>query len=224
VASEADVDALFEAASRAFGRIHILVNNAAVTGPIGPFEGVDWAEWVRTLSVNLAGTAYCTRKALLLFKPHRYGKIINIAGGGAAGPAPGLTAYAVCKAAIVRFTETLALEVREYRIDVNAVAPGPLATRMFDQIIAAGPERIGADLHAAMKKQEAEGATPLERGAGLCAYLASAESDGLTGRMLAARWDPWPFAEYIKKAVAESDIYTLRRILPQDRGKDWREQ
>src|SRR5207248_6471210 len=142
------VDALFEAAKRAFGRIHILVNNAAVTGPIGPFDAVDWSEWVATITVNLAGAAYCTRKALSLFKPHRYGKIINISGGGASDPLPRMSAYAVCKAAIARFTETLALEVKEFGIDVNAVAPGPLATRMFDEMIAAGPERIGATLHA----------------------------------------------------------------------------
>ena len=94
---------------------------------------------------------------------------------------------------------------------------------MFDQMIAAGPERIGAALHASIKKQKSEGATPLELGAGLCAYLASAESDGLTGRMLAARWDPWPFTEAIKAQIARGDIYTLRRITPQDRGKTWDE-
>jgi len=141
-----------------FGRIHILVNNAAVTGPIGPFDAVDWNEWLATISVNLAGTAYCTRRALSLFKPHRYGKIINISGGGAADPLPRMSAYAACKAAIARFTETLALEVRDHGIDVNAVAPGPLATRMFDQMIAAGPERIGAEMHASIKRQKSEGA------------------------------------------------------------------
>src|SRR5262249_157898 len=122
-----------------------------------------------------------------------------------------------------RFTETLAIEAKDLGIDVNAVAPGPLATRMFDQMIAAGPERIGAALHASIKKQKSEGATPLELGAGLCAYLASAESDGLTGRMLAARWDPWPFKGTIKAESAQGDIYTLRRITPQDRGKAWNE-
>jgi NAD(P)-dependent dehydrogenase (short-subunit alcohol dehydrogenase family) len=221
IACEADVDALFDAATRAFGRIHILVNNAAVTGPIGSLDAVGWSEWLATISVNLAGTAYCARKALFLFKPHCYGKIINISGGGAADPLPRMTAYAVSKAAIVRFTETLALEVKDHGIDVNAVAPGPLATRMFDQLIAAGPERIGAKMHASIKKQKSEGATPLELGADLCAYLASAESDGLTGRMLAARWDPWPFTDGIKAEIAEGDIYTLRRISPQDRGKPW---
>jgi NAD(P)-dependent dehydrogenase (short-subunit alcohol dehydrogenase family) len=221
IASEAEVDALFDAATRAFGRIHILVNNAAVTGPIGPFDAVDWSEWLATISINLAGTAYCARKALSLFKPHRYGKIINISGGGAGDPLPRMSAYAICKAAIARFTETLATEVKDHGIDVNAVAPGPLPTRMFDQIIAAGPERIGPELHALIQKQKSQGATSLEIGAGLCAYLASAASDGLTGRMLAARWDPWPFTDTIRAEIAAGDIYTLRRITPQDRGKDW---
>jgi 3-oxoacyl-[acyl-carrier protein] reductase len=221
ISHEADVDALFEAATRAFARIHILVNNAAVTGPIGPFDAVDWSEWLATISVNLAGTAYCTRKALSLFKPHRYGKIINISGGGASDPLPRMSAYAVCKAAIVRFTETLALEVEGQNIDVNAVAPGPLATRMFDQMIAAGPERIGAKLHVSIKKLKAQGATPLELGAELCAYLASAEADGLSGRIFAARWDPWPFTDAVKADIVASDIYTLRRITARDRGKDW---
>ncbi len=223
IASATEVDALFAAATRAFGRIQILVNNAAVTGPLGGFDVVDWSEWLAAISVNLSGTAYCARKALLLFKPHRYGKIINISGGGAADPLPRMSAYAVCKAAIARFTETLALEVKDQGIDVNALAPGPLATRMFDQMIAAGPQLIGAELHASIKKQRSKGATPLEVGAGLCAYLASAESDGLTGRLLAARWDPWPFTEGIKAEIGEGDIYTLRRITPQDRGKAWNE-
>jgi NAD(P)-dependent dehydrogenase (short-subunit alcohol dehydrogenase family) len=221
IAREAEVDALFEAATRAFGRIHILVNNAAIIGPIGPFDAVDWGEWLAAISVNLAGTAYCTRKALSLFKPHRYGKIINISGGGASDPLPRMTAYAVCKAAIARFTETLALEVRDQKIDVNAVAPGPLATRMFDQMIAAGSERIGAELHASIQKLKAAGATPLELGAELCAYLASAEADGLSGRIFAARWDPWPFTDAAKADISETDIYTLRRITARDRGKDW---
>src|SRR6266702_398821 len=163
IACEADVDALFEAANRAFERIHVLVNNAAVTGPIGPFDAVEWTEWLAAISVNLAGTVYCARKAVLLFKPHHYGKIINISGGGAADPLPRMTAYAVSKAAIARFTETLALEVKDDCIDVNAVAPGPLATRMFDQMIAAGPQRIGAEMHASIKPEGANAARARRR-------------------------------------------------------------
>jgi|SRR5262245_2248808 len=221
IASTEQVDAFFEQARRQLGRIDILVNNAGVYGPMGSTDSVEWAAWVQAITINLVGTVYCARKAVSLFKPNGYGKIVNISGGGATSPLPGLSAYAASKAAVVRFTETLALEVRELGIDVNAVAPGALATRLTDDLISAGPQRVGASFHARMVKLKREGGTPLELGADLCVYLASANSDGLTGRLIAAQWDPWPFTEEMKREIAESDIYTLRRIIPKERGKPW---
>ena len=117
--------------------------------------------------------------------------------------------------------ETLALELKDWGIDVNAVAPGALLTRLTDDLIAAGAGRIGPDLHARMVKLKQEGGTPLAVGAELCVYLGSEDSNGLTGRLIAAPWDPWPFAKHALSEIAESDIYTLRRILPKDRGKGW---
>jgi len=221
ISSTSDVDALFEEAQSCFGRLDILVNNAGVYGPMGSIDAVDWDEWVQAIAINLTGTVYCARKAATIFKAQRYGKIVILSGGGATSPLPGISAYAASKAAVVRFTETLALELREWNIDVNAVAPGALMTRLTDQLIAAGPERVGAAFHARMVKLKQEGGTPLTLGAAMCGYLASAESDGLTGRLLAAQWDPWPFSEDHRKEIADSDIYTLRRIVPKDRGWTW---
>lgn len=221
VAVRADVDALFSEVARAFGKLDIVVNNAGVYGPMGSIDTIDWDDWVQAIAINLNGLVYCCRKAVEAFKPHRYGKIINLSGGGATNPLPGISAYAASKAAVVRFTETLALEVKDFGIDVNAVAPGALATRLTDQLIAAGPERVGANLHARMSKLAQEGGTPLSIGASLCAYLASADSDGVTGRLIAAQWDPWPFSDEVKGDIDKSDIYTLRRIVPGDRGKSW---
>jgi 3-oxoacyl-[acyl-carrier protein] reductase len=113
------------------------------------------------------------------------------------------------------------LEVQGFGIDVNAVAPGALATRLTDELIAAGPDKVGEAIHTRMVNIKQEGGTPLKLGAELCVYLASAESDGLTGRLIAAPWDPWPFTDSAKQEIASSDIYTLRRILPKDRGKVW---
>jgi NAD(P)-dependent dehydrogenase (short-subunit alcohol dehydrogenase family) len=224
IADQRQVDEFFDAAQSALGHIDILVNNAAVHGPIGPIDRIDWQGWVDAIAINLMGTIYCARKALSLLKPNGYGKIINISGGGATSPQPGLSAYAASKAAVVRFTETLALECRQWGIDVNAVAPGALATRLMDELIAAGPERIGESRHARAVEQKVDGGMPLERGADLCVYLASAESDGLTGRLIAAQWDPWPFTDDQKREISQSDIYTLRRIVPKERGKSWGER
>jgi NAD(P)-dependent dehydrogenase (short-subunit alcohol dehydrogenase family) len=221
VAKEADVDSLFATAASAFGKLDIVVNNAGVYGPMGSIDTIDWAEWVQAIAINLTGVVYCSRKAVEAMKPNRYGKIINLSGGGATNPLPGISAYAASKAAVVRFTETLALEMKEFGIDVNAVAPGALATRLTDQLVAAGPDRVGAGLYERMTKLQKEGGTPLSVGASLCVYLASAESDGLTGRLIAAQWDPWPFDDAIKGKIDKSDIYTLRRIVPADRGEPW---
>jgi NAD(P)-dependent dehydrogenase (short-subunit alcohol dehydrogenase family) len=224
VAAKAEVEALFDATLAAFGRLDILVNNAGVYGPMGAIDALDWEQWVDALHINLVGTAYCARQAIAIFKVRRYGKIINVSGGGATQPLPGLSAYAASKAAVVRLTETLALEVKDWGIDVNALAPGALATRLTDQLVDAGPERVGAALHAQMVKVKADGGTPLRHGAELCAYLASAQSDGLTGRLIAARWDPWPFDDAISHELAASDIYTLRRVEAKDRQKSWGER
>jgi 3-oxoacyl-[acyl-carrier protein] reductase len=221
IADEKQIDLLFAESVSAFGKLDILVNNAGIYGPMGPIDKIDWGEWVQAIAINLTGTVYCARKAVELFKRSRYGKIINISGGGATNPLPGISAYAASKAGIVRFTETLALEVKDDGIDVNAVAPGALATRLTDQLILAGPEKVGSALYDRMLKVKSDGGTPLDIGAELCVYLASADSDGLTGRLIAAQWDPWPFAEPAKRDIAESDIYTLRRIVPIDRGKSW---
>ena len=221
IAKKDDVDRLFTAAGKALGKIDILVNNAGVYGPMGPIDEIDWGEWEQAIAINLLGTVYAARRAVQMFRPNRYGKIINLSGGGATNPLPGISSYAASKAAVVRFTETLALEVAEDCIDVNAVAPGVLATRLTDQLLAAGPGKIDAGLFERVTKLKADGGTPLNVGADLCVYLASADSDGLTGRLIAAQWDPWPFTDDVKRDIAGSDIYTLRRIVPGDRNKPW---
>ena len=70
-------------------------------------------------------------------------------------------------------------------------------------------------------RQRAEGGTPLERGAELAVFLASAASDGITGRLLSAVWDDWAALPARREELARSDVYTLRRIVPTDRGMNW---
>ena len=221
VAVTSDIDALFELTLSTFGRLDILVNNAGTYGPMGSIETVDWDAWVKAIGINLTGNVYCARKAVPIFKAQRFGKIIFLSGGGATSPLPGISAYAASKAAIVRFMETLALELREWRIDVNAVAPGVLMTRLTDELLAAGPARVTPALFERMAKLKKEGGTSLDIPASLCVYLASAASDGLTGRLISAPWDPWPFAPGALVDIVETDIYTLRRIIPKDRGRMW---
>jgi 3-oxoacyl-[acyl-carrier protein] reductase len=213
--------ALVADATRELGGLDGLVNNAGVYGPKGAIEDVDWAEWTKTVEINLYGTILPCRAVLPAFRARGSGKIVNLSGGGATAPMPRLSAYAASKAAVVRFTETLAEELRGTRIDVNAVAPGALNTRMLDEVLAAGPERVGEAFYQRALAQKAGGGAPLERGAALCAFLLSSESDGISGKLLSAVWDPWAELPARLTEIEKSDIYTLRRIVPKDRGKDW---
>ncbi|MBV8099329.1 MAG: SDR family oxidoreductase, partial [Verrucomicrobia bacterium] len=135
VASASEVAELFAAVDREIGSIDVLVNNAGVYGPKGPSEEVDLEEWMRAIEINLLGTFLPTRQAISRMKPRKRGKIINLSGGGATNPLPRISAYAAAKAAVVRLTETLAEELREFGIQVNAVAPGALNTRLLDEVL-----------------------------------------------------------------------------------------
>ena len=221
VASAADVAALFRAALSAFPRLDVLVNNAGVYGPIGRLEEVDVDAWIEAVGVNLFGTVHCCRAALPAMRRAGYGKIINLSGGGATAPLPHLSSYAAAKAAIVRLTETLAIEAADAGIDVNAIAPGALATRLLDEVIEAGPSRAGSAFHQRMLKIRAEGGTPLSVGASLCVFLASATSDGITGKLISAAWDRWQDWPQHLEALRASDAYTLRRITGRERGMPW---
>jgi NAD(P)-dependent dehydrogenase (short-subunit alcohol dehydrogenase family) len=228
VADTAQIDRMFDATLAALGRIDIVVNNAGIHGPIGQIGEINWAAWQRAIAVNLIGAAYSCRRAVQYFKTPgplgRRGKIINLSGGGATIPQPGLSAYAASKAGLVRFTETVAEEVRPFGIDVNAVAPGALATRLMAELSAAGPERIGREYHLRVEEMRAQGGMSMTPAADLCVYLASSDSDGITGRLISAAWDPWPFSGNRMRELMSSDIYTLRRITEQDRGFTWENQ
>ena len=215
---------LVAASEAEFGPLDILVSNAGVYGPKGPIQAVDWTEWADAITINLMGSVLACRAVLpSLIRPGRprRGKIILLSGGGATKPLPNLSAYAASKAAVVRFGETLAEEVRSQGVDVNSVAPGALNTRLLDEVLAAGPERVGQTFYEQSLKQKAEGGTPLERGAALCVFLASHASDGISGRLISAVWDPWETLSERAVELSESDIFTLRRIVPGDRGRDW---
>ena len=210
---------IVQEALRLMPSFDILVNNAGVYGPIGRIEDVDWDDWVRAVEINVYGTVLMCREAVPAFRARGYGKIVNLSGGGATAPLPRFSAYAASKAAVVRFTETLAEEVRDAHVDVNAIAPGALNTRLLDQVLEAGPERTGEQFYARSVKQQQEGGTSPEKGAELAVFLASSASDGITGRLLSAVWDDWQSLPERREQLAASDVYTLRRIVPEDRRR-----
>jgi 3-oxoacyl-[acyl-carrier protein] reductase len=220
VADELQTNELVAFALRELGSLQALVLNAGIYGPMGATESVSLDEWRRAMDINVYGVLLPSRAVIPHFKKNGRGKIIVLSGGGATNPLPNISAYAASKAAAVRLMETLAEELRSFHVDVNAIAPGALATRLVDEVLAAGPEKVGAAFYEKNKQWKEKGATPLEFGARLAVYLAGHESDGISGKLISAQWDPWEKLHEFKVDL-NSDIYTLRRIVPKDRGKTW---
>ncbi len=208
VSRRSDVLKMVNSTVARFGRIDVLVNNAGVLGPVGSLAENDVGGWVTTIEVNLIGTFLCCREVLPTMMKQCSGKIINLSGGGATSPRPRFSAYASSKTAVVRLTETLAEEVKEFNIQVNAIAPGVVDTRMHDQVLAAG-EAAGKKAIEESQKVKATGGTPLKLPVELAIFLASDASNGLTGKLLSAVWDNWKKMDL--NEVSSSDVYTLRR-------------
>jgi NAD(P)-dependent dehydrogenase (short-subunit alcohol dehydrogenase family) len=206
---------LVDAARAALGGLDILVNNAGVYGPIGAFAETDPDAWWKALEVNLRGTALCTRAILPPLLAAGGGSIINLSGGGATSPLPNLSAYAVSKAAVVRFTETLAEELKPHQIRVNAIAPGAVDTRLQDSLLAAG-ERAGHDLYGRIRemRETGRGGVPPTLAAELAVFLASDAAAGLTGKLISAPHDPWREWHGRGEELSASPMYTLRRLDP----------
>lgn len=189
------VSAAIDEAVSHFGRIDVLVNAAAILGPAGDMWTTHPGEWFDTVRVNLYGS-YNTMRAVL---PHMIrnnrGKIVNFAGGGAAYGYPRFTAYAASKVAVVRMSETVAQECAGYNIQVNSVAPGAIDTDMLRAVRAAGGEvrSVGT----------------MDQPIALLLYLASSESDHITGRFIHAKDS---YQEFLPDLPA--DTYTLRRVQP----------
>ena len=218
LADRLGADTVADAVASRWNKVDGLVNNAGVVGPIGPLETNDWEAWEQTLRVNLLAPAALCRRLIPAMPAGS--SIVNLSGGGATAPRPNFSAYAASKAGVVRLTENLAVELAGRRIRVNAVAPGAMNTKMLDAVLDAGAAAAGAEFGKAVDQHRKGGVAPSEP-AELVAWLVSPASEGITGRLLSAVWDPWPQLGGRAAELAGSDIYTLRRITPEDRGKKW---
>lgn len=204
-----------------FPKLDLLINNAAIQGPIGPLWKIDWEDWVKTIQVDLLSPSALCRFAAPWMIEKSGGCILNVSGGGATGPRANFTAYATAKAGLVRFSETLADELRPHNVRVNCIAPGTMNTAMMDEIINSGQDNAGEKEYNAALKVRRDCGTSMRQVIDLCLFLASDAAQAVTGKLISAVWDDWKiFPDHLKE-LETRDIYTLRRIVARDRGFNW---
>jgi NAD(P)-dependent dehydrogenase (short-subunit alcohol dehydrogenase family) len=220
VAAGARADVTDEpATAKAFGQLRrrlgpadVLINNAGINGPIGPLWDVPPDEWWRTLEVNLRGLVACTRLVLPDMLARRRGRIVNLTSNAGVFRWPGVSAYSVSKAAVVKLSENLAVELRRDGVSVFSFHPGLLPIGLSQAVLAAdfpsdSPEGRVAGW-ARRQFAEGRGADP-DRAAQLVVRLAAGHGDSLSGRHLSVHDDLDLLLERLED-VRRDDLCTLR--------------
>jgi NAD(P)-dependent dehydrogenase (short-subunit alcohol dehydrogenase family) len=143
VASEQQIDLVFDELRQSLGGLDVLVNNAGIAGPTAAVEDIHPDDWSRTLAVNITGQFLCARRAVPLLKAAGGGSIINMSSVAGRLGYPLRTAYAASKWAVIGFTESLAIELGPHDIRVNALLPGIVDGERMRRVIAARADALG---------------------------------------------------------------------------------
>jgi NAD(P)-dependent dehydrogenase (short-subunit alcohol dehydrogenase family) len=191
-----------------FGGVDILVAAAGVPGPIGSILTTKPKAWMEAIEINLIGVVNACRAVLPHMIEKRSGKIIVVAGSGATTSRPNFTAYAASKAAVVRFAECLADEVRDHNVQVNGIMPGAAHSYMTDEILQAGEERAGAKEIEEAEQVSLTGGVSPEKQTQLALFLASERSNHISGKLIHVN-DDW---KRFEQENMKPELYTLRRV------------
>jgi len=191
-----------------YGHVDTLVANAAVLGPIGPFAHHKPRDWKELFDTNVIGVLNACRAVLPQMIQKRHGKIVVIADSSSSTPRPNFAPYSASKAAVVRFVESLAEEVRDHNVQVNCFSPGLAYTSMTDEILEAD-ERAGAKEVEDAEQARLTGGVPAEKQIQIALFLASERSNHLTGKLIDVN-DDW---KKLERENTRPDAWTLRRHL-----------
>jgi len=161
VADPEAVAGLFAGAVREMGGLDTLVNNAGIAGPTAPCEEISLADWNRTLAVDLTGQFLCVQRAIPLLKASANGSIANLSSAAGRFGFPNRTPYAAAKWGVIGFTKSLAMELGDFGIRVNAICPGAVAGARIESVYTNKAKLRGVDPDVV--RDEMLGKTSLKR-------------------------------------------------------------
>ena len=210
VTNDAAVREMVSITQQQLGSISLLVNAAGVGAPFGPTWETDSDEWWRNVEVNLKGTMLCCKAVVTDMIARREGRIINVASGAGTVSIPYMSAYVTSKAAVIRFTEVLADEVRQYGVSVFAIQPGTVRTAMSEELMQSeSGKRWLPWFKKIFDENRDDSSLP---GENLVLYLASGKADVLSGRFFAAPAAPDNVLDQVDQIL--KDNRNVLRIRP----------
>ena len=205
------VERMVHEVEKSLGSVGLLVNNAGISGPIGPTWEADPEDWWRCLEVNLRGPMLCSRAVLPGMIARGGGRIVNVASGAGTFAIPYLGAYVTSKTALIRFTEILALEAAQHGVKVFAIEPGTVRTAMAEHALESGAGQRWLPWFGEIFERGED--VPPVHVADLVVRLASGRADALSGRFFTITDD---VVGLVERARGEGlgDLQTLRLIQP----------
>jgi NAD(P)-dependent dehydrogenase (short-subunit alcohol dehydrogenase family) len=216
VSKARDTENLVDAVRSQDGILFGLICAAGIYGAIGPFAETPFEEWEKAIDINLKGTARTIHSMYPFMKKGKNGKIVLFSGGGQ-GAMPNFSPYVTSKGGIWRLTETLAAEFACDHIYLNSIAPGAVNTKLLDELLIAGPERVGHGFYQKSIDQRDKGGESPEKAVDLCLYLLSEKSNGLYGKTISAIWDAYRKLENLE-ALSRTDMFCMRRVVDASGG------
>ncbi|MCU1329775.1 MAG: short-chain dehydrogenase/reductase [Bryobacterales bacterium] len=201
-----EVSAAVGLLDREWGGVDVLIANAAVQGPVGPFIHNRPCDWAEVLNVNVQGVFNPCLAVLPQMVKRRSGKIVTISCDGATTPRAGFAVYSASKAAVARFVESLAEEVRDSNVQVNSMLPGGTYTSMTDEVLSAALRISDTELELATQIR-LTGGMPAEKQLQLALFLSSERSNHVTGKLIRVQ-DDW---KKLESDGLRPDVFTLRR-------------
>jgi 3-oxoacyl-[acyl-carrier protein] reductase len=204
------IEAAIDQVERQLGSVAFLLNATGAYGPIGPVAESDSTHWASAVQTNIVGAFNLVHAVAPRMDRNGGGRIVHFSGGGGTYGRPNFSCYSACKAALLRFTESAGEELAAKNIFMNAIAPGPVKSPMWEDLRAAGAAAGDAALRE-LQSMDEKGGVPAEHAAKLAVLLASTAVP-IAGRVISAVWDDWEHLELHAGKILNSDAWTLRRV------------
>ena len=199
------------------------INCAGTLGiPTSNISDLSFKDHRKVFEINLNSAIYLTFYFAKKWVKEDFHNIIHFSGGGATSPRPIFQSYSLSKTALVRFVENCSLMKEFEKISINIISPGAMPSKMQEQILDY-PELSSTNEYEVAINTLGNKDVNIELCVSLSKYLLKLKNNEITCKIISSKWDNWKMLSEHQNVLKDSDVFTLRRIIPSDRGLTWNE-